>query len=40
MAGSPYYLDYIKKNGYQVNVSAFPQVPYLDIIDKNILGGD
>lgn len=33
-------LDYIKKNGYQVNVSAFPQVPYLDIIDKNILGGD
>ncbi|MGT2923932.1 Holliday junction resolvase RecU [Streptococcus caviae] len=33
-------LDYIKKNGYQVNESAFPQVPYLDVLEKNILGGD
>ncbi|TWS98111.1 Holliday junction resolvase RecU [Streptococcus cuniculipharyngis] len=28
-------LDYIKKNGYLVANSAFPQVPYLDIIEKN-----
>lgn len=28
-------LDYIKKNGYRVADSALPQVPYLDIIEKN-----
>ena len=33
-------LDYIKKNGYPVAESVFPQVPYLDIIEKNFLGGD
>lgn len=33
-------LDYIKKNGYAITPGAFPQVPYLDIIDKNFLGGD
>ena len=33
-------LDYIKKNGYLVATQALPQVPYLDIIDQKILGGD
>ncbi|MBJ7541687.1 Holliday junction resolvase RecU [Streptococcus sp. SL1232] len=33
-------LDYIKKNGYMVTTSSLPQVPYLDIIDQKILGGD
>ncbi|EHJ57778.1 Holliday junction resolvase recU [Streptococcus urinalis FB127-CNA-2] len=33
-------LDYIRKNGYTIMPGAFPQVPYLDIIDKIILGGD
>lgn len=33
-------LDYIKKNGYQIIIGAFPQVPYLDIIEQNFLGGD
>ncbi|GAB6706480.1 Holliday junction resolvase RecU [Streptococcus uberis] len=33
-------LDYIKKNGYEIIQGAFPQVPYLDIIEQNFLGGD
>ena len=33
-------LDYIKKNGFAIESGAYPQVPYLDIIDKYILGGD
>ena len=33
-------LDYIRKNGYMVTTSSLPQVPYLDIIDQKILGGD
>lgn len=33
-------LDYIKKNGYEIIQGAFPQVPYLDIIEQNLLGGD
>lgn len=33
-------LDYIKKNGFPIIEGAFPQIPYLDIIEKNILGGD
>lgn len=33
-------LDYIKKNGYEIVQGAFPQVPYLDIIEQNFLGGD
>lgn len=33
-------LDYIKKNGYEITQGAFPQVPYLDIIEQNFLGGD
>ncbi|MFC3927450.1 Holliday junction resolvase RecU [Streptococcus caprae] len=33
-------LDYIKKMGFMIQQAAFPQVPYLDIIEKNFLGGD
>ncbi|VTS41686.1 recombination protein U [Streptococcus porcinus] len=33
-------LDYIRKNGYEIIIGAFPQVPYLDIIEQNFLGGD
>lgn len=33
-------IDYIRKNGYLILSSSFPQVPYLDIIDQKILGGD
>ena len=33
-------LDYIKKSGFIVKSGAFPQIPYLTIIDKFILGGD
>lgn len=33
-------LDYIKKHGFLIPQGAFPQIPYLDLIDKNLLGGD
>lgn len=33
-------LDYIRKNGFEVKLGAFPQVPYLDIIEQKFLGGD
>lgn len=33
-------LDYIKKHGYVVTRHLLPQIPYLDIIDQKILGGD
>lgn len=33
-------LDYIKKNSFPIIIGAFPQVPYLDIIEENFIGGD
>lgn len=33
-------LDYIKKHGHAIEQGAFPQIPYLDVIDKILLGGD
>ncbi len=33
-------LSYIRKFGYEIEPSAYPSVPYLDIIDKLIPGGD
>lgn len=33
-------LTYIQQQGFRIQESAFPQVPYLDIIDQNFLGGD
>ncbi|WP_159796106.1 Holliday junction resolvase RecU [Streptococcus halichoeri] len=33
-------LDYIKKHGFKITIGAFPQVPYLEIIEQNLLGGD
>lgn len=33
-------IDYIKTYGYAIELGAFPQIPYLDIIDKKLLGGD
>lgn len=33
-------LHYIKKNGYLVTSGTLPPIPYLDIIDQIILGGD
>ena len=32
-------LDYIKKFGYQIQASAFPQIPYLNVIREHLLGG-
>lgn len=33
-------LTFIRDKGYQIQESAFPQVPYLEIIDQFFLGGD
>ncbi|MBM7636798.1 Holliday junction resolvase RecU [Streptococcus saliviloxodontae] len=32
-------LNYIKKKGFLIETTAFPQVPYLDVIEKKLLGG-
>lgn len=33
-------LNYIKKNGFAITTGAYPQVPYLDIVDQFLIGGD
>lgn len=33
-------LTYIREYGFRILDSVFPQIPYLDIIDQNFLGGD
>ena len=33
-------VSYIREFGYEIQMAAFPSVPYLDVIDKKILGGD
>ena len=33
-------LTYIQEHGFRILDSIFPQVPYLDIVDQNFLGGD
>lgn len=33
-------LTYIQEFGFPIEAKAFPQIPYLDIIEKKLLGGD
>ncbi|HFU3799096.1 TPA: Holliday junction resolvase RecU [Streptococcus suis] len=33
-------LDYIKENGFTIQMGAFPSLPYLEIVEKKLLGGD
>lgn len=33
-------LSYIRENGYRLSGSEYPSVPYLDIVEKNLLGGE
>ena len=33
-------LPYIQKNGYRIETDCLPSVPYLDIIEQNLLGGN
>lgn len=33
-------LTYIREHGFSIQQGAFPQIPYLDIVEKNLLGGD
>ena len=38
-AGKSLSLDFIQEKGYAIELKQFPSVPYLDIIDKYLLGG-
>ena len=33
-------LTFIQKNGYRIETDRLPSVPYLDIIEQNLLGGN
>ena len=33
-------LTYIQENGYRIETDCLPSVPYLDIIEQNLLGGN
>lgn len=33
-------IDYIRQHGFKIEMGHFPSVPYLEIIEKNLLGGD
>lgn len=33
-------LTYIRDKGYQITLSGIPTVPYLAVVEKNLLGGD
>ncbi|MDW8778518.1 Holliday junction resolvase RecU [Streptococcus suis] len=33
-------LDYIRDNGYKIVMGGFPSIPYLEIVEKKLLGGD
>ena len=32
-------LDYIQKHGYSISQNGLPSIPYLEIIQQNLLGG-
>ncbi|MGQ7442739.1 Holliday junction resolvase RecU [Streptococcus suis] len=33
-------LAYIKEHGFEIKMGSFPSIPYLDIVEKKLLGGD
>lgn len=33
-------INYIRQHGYEILLGALPSLPYLEIIEKNLLGGD
>ena len=33
-------LTYIQENGYRIETDCLPSIPYLDIIEQNLLGGN
>ncbi|HFH9837538.1 TPA: Holliday junction resolvase RecU [Streptococcus suis] len=33
-------IDYIRQHGYEILLGALPSLPYLEVIEKNLLGGD
>lgn len=33
-------LSYIRQYGFEIQMGAFPSLPYLDIVEKNLLGGE
>ncbi|HFI0594845.1 Holliday junction resolvase RecU [Streptococcus suis] len=33
-------LSYIRQNGFDIKMGSFPTIPYLSVIENNLLGGD
>ncbi|MBY5035400.1 Holliday junction resolvase RecU [Streptococcus gallolyticus] len=33
-------LDYIRQHGFKIMMGSFPSLPYLEIVEKNLLGGE
>lgn len=33
-------LSYIREHGFKIDSSAFPSIPYLDVVDNFLIGGD
>lgn len=33
-------IDYIRKHGFKIEMGGYPSLPYLEIVEKNLLGGD
>ena len=33
-------LTYVRENGYRIETDRLPSIPYLDIIEQNLLGGN
>ncbi|HFI0172638.1 TPA: Holliday junction resolvase RecU [Streptococcus suis] len=33
-------LSYIREHGFEIKMGSFPSIPYLDIVEKKLLGGD
>lgn len=33
-------IDYIRKHGFKIEMGGYPSLPYLEVVEKNLLGGD
>lgn len=33
-------IGYIRKHGFQIEMGGYPSLPYLEVVEKNLLGGD
>lgn len=33
-------IDYIQRHGFEIKMGGYPSLPYLDIVEEKLLGGD